>query len=84
MRHFFSNSKQFYFKAIFLALLATLVLYACQPSAENPDREEWIYLFDGSDMESWTPKFAGFDLGVNYKDRFVFKDSLLSVRYVEK
>ena len=41
-------------------------------------------LFNGTDNNTWTPKFTGFELGVNHKNRFVIKDSLLSVRYMTK
>jgi len=65
-------------------LIAVLFLNGCSPSPEDPDKEEWISLFDGSDIDKWTPKFSGFELGVNHKNIFVLKDSLLSVRYEEK
>jgi len=69
-------------KQIFVLLCFTLVLVsACQQTPEHNTKEEWISLFDGANYDDWTPKFAGSELGVNYKDRFVYKDSLLSVRY---
>ena len=64
-----------------ICFIAICLLNACQSAAENQDMEEWIYLFDGSDMKDWTPKFTGSALGVNYKNRFTVKDSLLSIRY---
>lgn len=76
--------KRIYWLFICLTLMATLFLKACKPSAENTDKEEWISLFNGSNIDKWIPKFTGSELGLNYKNRFVFKDSLLSVRYVEK
>ncbi len=80
------HSKYNHLKGMVWALLiiAALLLKSCSPSAPNPDKEEWIELFNGSDMKEWTPKFTGFELGENYKNRFLVKDSLLSVRYVEK
>lgn len=74
----------FYSLLFLLVLVGATLLNACQSGSEDPDGEEWIALFDGSGMQDWTPKFAGYELGVNHKDRFVFKDSLLSVRYAEK
>jgi len=75
-----------YFKGPAWALLfiAAILLKSCALSAPDPDKEEWIELFNGSDMKEWTPKFTGFELGENYKNRFLVKDSLLSVRYAEK
>lgn len=51
-------------------------------STSAQDQEEWVSLFDGSSIDKWIPKFKGSELGINYKDRFVFADSLLSVRYL--
>tara|TARA_R110002167_G_scaffold134051_15_gene319426 strand:- start:1410 stop:2243 length:834 start_codon:yes stop_codon:yes gene_type:complete len=62
-------------------MIFVLGLKGCKPTPDNSDKEEWIALFDGTDMDQWTPKFAGFELGDNYHNTFVFKDSLLSVRY---
>ncbi len=80
----YSRYKRFYSLTIFLLLIAALFLKACKSHSENPDKEDWIFLFDGSDIDDWTPKFAGFELGVNHKNRFIYKDSLLSVRYMAK
>ncbi|WP_149273535.1 3-keto-disaccharide hydrolase [Pareuzebyella sediminis] len=66
-------------------LVTAFLLKACkQPSNDTSEKEEWITLFDGSNMNQWTPKFAGYKLGENYKNRFQVKDSLLSVRYAKK
>ncbi|WP_273566913.1 3-keto-disaccharide hydrolase [Maribacter halichondriae] len=67
-------------------LLLILCTTSCKQPVKNTDKdtEEWISLFDGTDLSEWTPKFAGTELGINYKDRFVLKDSLLSVRYNQK
>ncbi len=64
-------------------VLLTLVCSSCQDKGEDPNQEEWIALFDGENYADWTPKFKGAELGVNYKDRFVYKDSLISVRYAK-
>ncbi len=66
-----------------LLFIAAILLNAFAPSTPDPDKKEWIALFNGSDMNQWTPKFTGFELGINYKKRFHVKDSLLSVRYAE-
>jgi len=78
--------KKLTLKAILPALfiISAFVFDACTSQKGNPDKEEWISLFDGSDIDKWVPKFAGYELGENYNNTFVFKDSLMSVRYVEK
>lgn len=41
----------------------------------------WISLFNGRDLEGWTPKFAGRPLGENYRDTFRVEDGVLRVSY---
>lgn len=70
---------------ISILLLAFVIFFnSCTSSPENPEKEEWVAIFDGSSIDDWTPKFAGYELGVNYNNTFVFKDSLLSVRYMKQ
>lgn len=64
-----------------LAIIALFVFNSCEQNPKHNNKEEWISLFDGSNYDAWTPKFAGSELGMNYKDRFIYEDSLLSVRY---
>jgi Domain of Unknown Function (DUF1080) len=47
----------------------------------DPDRQEWIQLFNGRDLDGWTPKFAKHDLGENFNDTFRVENGLLEVRY---
>jgi hypothetical protein len=53
---------------------------ADQPK-NNPDEKEWIQLFNGKNLDGWTPKFAHHDLGENFNDTFRVEDGLLEVRY---
>lgn len=59
-------------------------MMACSTDQNDPDKEEWISIFDGSNYKDWTPKFTGYALGENYKNTFRYEDSLLSVRYTAK
>src|SRR4051794_24978423 len=47
----------------------------------DPKHEDWIQLFNGRDLEGWTPKFAKHDLGENFNDTFRVENGLLEVRY---
>jgi len=76
--------KQFYWSAFSILFVSAISWHGCNSFGNDPDNEEWIFLFEGSDIDKWTPKFSGFELGKNYMNRFVFKDSLLSVRYAIK
>ena len=77
-----------------LILLAVLGVVACASSdTETPEPDassvsdaappEWIPLFNGTDLEGWTPKFRGHALGENPRDTFVVEDGLLRVKYDE-
>ena len=61
------------------ALLATLASAAiAQAPAVNPDadKEDWIVLFNGKDLEGWTPKIAKHELGDNNGNTFRVEDGL--------
>ena len=67
-------------------LLAALALGACLVPTErqapnDPKREDWIQLFNGTSLDGWTPKFAKHDIGENFNDTFRVVNGLLEVRY---
>ena len=59
---------------VFLLLSATL-------AQASPDDREWIQLFDGKSLRGWTPKFAGYEAGVNFRDTFRVENGVLKVSY---
>jgi len=52
-----------------------------QPLAQQQVTGQWIQLFNGENLDGWTPKFRGHEAGVNYKDTFRVEDGLLRVVY---
>ena len=50
-------------------------------SQDAPTKENWIQLFNGKDLEGWTPKIRYHELGDNYGNTFRVQDGLLQVRY---
>ena len=67
---------------LFLAVISVAAPRAQERSAKNnPDDKEWIQLFNGRDLDGWTPKFTHHDLGENFNDTFRVEDGLLKVRY---
>ena len=62
-----------------LAAMVGLALAGEEPKAA--EEEGFVPLFNGKDLTGWTPKFAGSELGVNYKDTFRVQDGLLTVSY---
>ncbi len=51
------------------------------PPKNDPDKQEWIQLFNGRDLDGWTPKFSKHDLGENFNDTFRVENGVLEVRY---
>ena len=45
--------------------------------AAHHESEEWIQLFNGRDLDGWTVKVTGYELGENPGDTFRVEDGLL-------
>lgn len=58
-------------------MLSALSLFAAVPAAA----EDWVPLFNGKDLDGWTPKIRYCELGDNYGNTFRVEDGLLKVRY---
>jgi hypothetical protein len=69
-----------------LAVVALVFLAACEPAplpSAAPAEGDWVSLFNGRDLEGWTPKFAGSPLGENVLNTFRVEDGLLTASYDE-
>jgi hypothetical protein len=66
-------------------LLTVVCCLACLASANAADdeaqSERWISLFNGKDLEGWTPKIRYHALGENFGNTFRVEDGLLKVSY---
>jgi hypothetical protein len=49
--------------------------------AGETNQEGWIPLFNGKDLDGWTPKISGYEAGENPGDIFRIEDGLLRVSY---
>jgi hypothetical protein len=69
--------------ACLTACAAVTVTLAGQPQTPKNDlsKQEWIQLFNGRNLDGWTPKFAKHDLGENVNETFRVENGLLEVRY---
>jgi hypothetical protein len=72
-------------KNILLTLLIALAAHASQAEeAPAPDpgiSSGWISLFNGKDLDGWTPKIRGYDFGENYADTFRVEEGVIKVSY---
>lgn len=62
------------------AFILTLLVAVAGSAVEGSD-EEWIPLFNGRDLDGWTPKFQGHPAGENPGHVFRVEDGLLRVSY---
>ena len=67
-------------------VLLVLSTTACGPAPEaqtasDPDQEEWVELFNGKDLDGWTPKIAHHEPGENFGDTFRVVDGAIQVNY---
>jgi hypothetical protein len=68
--------------AALLAPCLVIALWVLRVQAQDqPDAEHWVSLFTGKDLDGWTPKIKGYELGENYGKTFRVEDGVLKVSY---
>lgn len=60
--------------------IGLLCLFASSTSLYG-QKTEWIQLFNGKNLDGWTPKIKGYELGENFGNTFRVEDGLLKVGY---
>ena len=63
------------------AAAVLLFLGAVAFAQNDPDRKDWIQLFNGKNLDGWVPKITGFNLGENYGNTFRVENGVLRVSY---
>ena len=71
--------------ACFLLLLSSAAALAqtkqASKTTNDPDKKEWIQLFNGKDLKDWTPKITGYDLNDNFGNTFRVENGVMKVGY---
>jgi hypothetical protein len=68
--------------AALLPLIALMAGCAPKPHVQLPAPEGgWVRAFNGTDLDGWSVKIAGHDLGDNYRNTFRVHDGVLAVSY---
>lgn len=62
---------------VFLLQLASAQETKTEPSKDS----EWIQLFNGMNLEGWSPKIRGYEYGNNFGDTFRVKDGKIQVGF---
>src|SRR5690242_4129110 len=60
--------------------LLALVAFASFKSSQH-DKDKWVTLFNGKDINDWIVKIQHHEVGDNYGNTFRVEDGLLKVRY---
>jgi hypothetical protein len=64
-----------------LGLAAAILLSATSPAQSDRNQENWIALFNGSDLNNWIVKIRGHEPGVNFGNTFRVENGIIKVRY---
>ncbi len=67
-------------RTAFVGLFLFFCLIGCQQQ-KSAVVEEWIPLFNGSNLNGWTPKIHHHEAGVNFGNTFRVEDDIIKVRY---
>lgn len=68
-----------YFPRHAVLVIRLLVLLGFLPGARGD--EGWVELFNGRNLDGWTPKIAQHPVGENYADTFRVEDGVIKVAY---
>ena len=66
-------------RRMLLAAVFTLAAYGL--SWADDKKAEWTPLFNGKNLDGWTPKITGYALGENHADTFRVEDGIIKVKY---
>lgn len=61
--------------------LGLFIFFAVSVNADDKPAEKWIPLFNGKNLEGWTPKIKGHELGENFGNTFRVENGVLAVGY---
>ena len=64
-----------------LFVFAISILYSFQGLNVDENKQDWIQIFNGNDLEGWKVKINGFPLGEDKLNTFKVKDNSLVVSY---
>jgi len=68
-------------RIILIVLTAGLVIAGGAGAQNDPNREEWISLFNGQNLDGWIPKIRRHEVGVNFGQTFRVENGLMKVGY---
>ena len=66
---------------LLILVVALLVVAPIVRGQNDPNKEEWIALFNGRDLQNWVVKIRQHEVGVNFGDTFKVEGGVLKVGY---
>ena len=67
--------------AMYWRLGTLFLLAALTAGAQARDKEEWVQLFNGENLDGWVPKVRGHEPGVNFGNTFRVANGVMQVGY---
>ena len=70
-------------RSLFVAAALALCLAPAfaQKAKNDPEKKEWIQLFNGKDLKDWAVKINGYDLNDNFGNTFRVENGMMKVGY---
>ncbi len=64
-------------------LILILGMSSCESGSPSKSKEtsQWVSLFNGQNLEGWTPRITGYPVGENVDSTFRVENGILQVRY---
>jgi hypothetical protein len=66
---------------LMMVLVLVFAITGCGQKKASPKDAGWISLFNGVNLDGWTPKITGYDLGDNFGNTFRVEDGVLKTAY---
>jgi hypothetical protein len=68
--------------SVIMVTAQILTTGGASPQVKNdPDKKEWIQLFNGKDLKDWDVKISGYDLNDNFGNTFRVENGVMKVAY---
>ena len=75
-----SKKQARWFRPLLWAFVVIPVVIDARGQEKAAEKEKgWVALFNGKDLDGWTPKIQGYAAGDNYGDTFRVEDGVLKV-----
>jgi len=69
------------FRLLVIFVCCLVLTTASKAQEARPSEPGWISLFNGKDLEGWTPKIKGYELGENFGNTFRAQDGVIKVGF---